>query len=333
MGAAVAERQAEALARTDRDVGAELARRPEQAEGEQVGGHDHQHPGLVGPGNERRVVEDPAVGGRVLDERADEIAGREVERRVIAHHDLDADRLRPGADHRDRLRMAELGDEEARPLGAAERVAHVHRLGGGGGLVEQRGVGDRQAGEVGDRGLEGEQRLEAPLRDLRLIGRVLRVPAGVLEDVALDHRRQQRAVVPHAEERAGAPVALGEPGEQRRDLPLAGRPAAGRRLEGEGAAEADAGRHRLVDEGVERGDPDRREHRLDLARAGAEVAAGKGVQGCERGIGAAGRAAHLLTPFPWRRTPRRHRRPSGRRGPTPTRTSPSPASRRRGDRR
>ena len=106
--------------------------------------------------------------------QADEIAGREVERRVIAHHDLDADRLRPGADHRDRLRMAELGDEEARPLGAAERVAHVHRPGGGGGPVEPRGVGHRPAGGVGDRLCALEERDVSGNRKFGDVGVMLR---------------------------------------------------------------------------------------------------------------------------------------------------------------
>ena len=40
-----------------------------------------------------------------------------------------------------------------------------------------------------DHGLEFEQRLEPPLRDLRLVRRVCGVPARVLEDVPEDDRR------------------------------------------------------------------------------------------------------------------------------------------------
>ena len=57
------------------------------------------------------------------------------------------------------------------PLGAQRQG---HGLGGGGALVEQRGVGDLQAGEVDHHGLEVEQRLQPALGDLRLVGRVLR---------------------------------------------------------------------------------------------------------------------------------------------------------------
>jgi hypothetical protein len=69
-------------------------------------------------------------------------------------------------------------DHERLALAVVGLDAHVHRLGGGGGLVEQRGVGHRQAGEVGDHRLEVEQRLEAALRDLGLVRRVRGVPAG-----------------------------------------------------------------------------------------------------------------------------------------------------------
>ena len=52
-----------------------------------------------------------------------------------------------------------------------------------------------------DHRLEVQQRLQPPLRDLRLVGRVLRVPARVLQDVALDHRRRDAVRVAHADER------------------------------------------------------------------------------------------------------------------------------------
>ena len=45
-----------------------------------------------------------------------------------------------------------------------------HGLGHGGGFVQQGGVGDRQADEVLDHGLEVQQRLEPALGDLGLVG-------------------------------------------------------------------------------------------------------------------------------------------------------------------
>ena len=80
------------------------------------------------------------------------------------------------------------------PVALRLRAAYQrHRLGGRGALVEQAGVGGGQPGQVADHGLEVEQRLEAALGDLGLVRRVRGVPARVLEHVAPDHRRRDRA--------------------------------------------------------------------------------------------------------------------------------------------
>ena len=91
--------------------------------------------------------------------------------------------------------MTLVGDEE-RLLArlAADRVGHRHRFGGRRPLVEQRRVRDLQTGEIDHHRLEGQQRLEPSLRDLGLIRRVGRVPAGILEHVALDDRRRDAVV-------------------------------------------------------------------------------------------------------------------------------------------
>ena len=83
-----------------------------------------------------------------------------------------------------------------------DAVAHRHGFGGGGGFVEQGGVGDVQAGQVDDHGLEIQQGFEAALGDFGLVRRVLGVPAGIFEDVALDDRRGDAVVIAHADERA-----------------------------------------------------------------------------------------------------------------------------------
>ncbi len=59
------------------------------------------------------------------------------------------------------------------------RRGHGHGFGGGGGFVEQRGVGDFQAGQVDDHLLEIHQRFQAALGDFGLVGRVGGVPARV----------------------------------------------------------------------------------------------------------------------------------------------------------
>ena len=79
----------------------------------------------------------------------------------------------------DRLRMTLLRDEEdCFPFLSLERVAHGHRFGGGGRFVEERSVRDLQPGQIDDHRLEIQQRFEAALRDLGLVRRVGRVPAG-----------------------------------------------------------------------------------------------------------------------------------------------------------
>ena len=86
-------------------------------------------------------------------------------------------------------------------------VEHRHRFGRRGALVEQRRGRDVHAGEVLHDRLEVQQRLEPALRDLRLVRRVGRVPAGILEHVAQDDARRDAVVVAHADVRARDPVA------------------------------------------------------------------------------------------------------------------------------
>ena len=92
-------------------------------------------------------------------------------------------------------------DEEGTCIRPREAPHHCHGLGSGGGLVEQRGVGNVEARQIGDHSLEIQQCLEATLADFRLIGRIGRVPSGILQDIALDHRRKVGAVVSLADER------------------------------------------------------------------------------------------------------------------------------------
>src|SRR5699024_3063936 len=69
------------------------------------------------------------------------------------------------------------------------------RLGDGGGLIEEGGVGDVETGEVLDDLLEVQQRLEPTLGDLGLVRGVGGVPGGVLDEVAADDGRGDRVKV------------------------------------------------------------------------------------------------------------------------------------------
>ena len=56
------------------------------------------------------------------------------------------------------------------------------------------------AGQITDHGLKIQQSLQSPLRDLRLIRCVSGVPAGILEDVAANHRWHVAVGVAHPDE-------------------------------------------------------------------------------------------------------------------------------------
>ena len=134
------------------------------------------------------VVDDVAAGAGVLEDRAEDGFGLQFVCRI-------ADDKRPAEGLRAGFRTAMVWgwqffvDEEAVLFGGGglrSALGHGHRFGGGGGFIEQRGVRDVEAGEVGDHGLEVDDGFETALADLRLVGRVGGVPGGIFEDVALD---------------------------------------------------------------------------------------------------------------------------------------------------
>ena len=185
----------------------------------------------------------------------------------VGDDDLDAHALGAGADHVDGLRER-VGVDDERTGGVALRTSYErHRLGGGGGLVEERGVGGGEAGEVGDDRLEVEQRLEPALGDLGLVGRVGGVPGRVLEHVAADHRRRDGRVVAQADHRLGRTVLGGE---------RAQRPRRGLLVERVGQVEGCRGADPAGDgcghQGLERLVPDRLEHPGDVGVVGPDVA-------------------------------------------------------------
>jgi hypothetical protein len=231
------------------------------------------------------------VGGGVLEEHAGGRCRLEVE--VFRRADLESDAhgLGAGPQHADRLRVAVLGDEEGRLAAPCDGVTERHGLGGSGGLVQEGGVGQGQTRQVRNHRLEVEQCLEPPLGDLGLIGRVLGVPAGVLEDVALDHRRHDRVRVAHADAGPDRTILGGDRSQPLQDLPLT-RCAVPEAGQPQGRREPDRVGNRLVDQGVEGFTADPGEHLLDLRLGGAQVAMGKGVRRLEQVHGGAGSVVH-----------------------------------------
>ena len=167
MRTAIAHRHAEPLHGADGDVGSHFARRLQKRERQRVGGNDGERLGGMQLCDELGEVVEGAAYAGILEKRAENRLGVQILER-IADDDLPAERLGARLEHGDRLRQALLVDEEGGGLRFCDAVRKRHRLGRGGCLVEQRGIGDIEPGQIRDQRLEVEKRLEAPLADLRL---------------------------------------------------------------------------------------------------------------------------------------------------------------------
>jgi len=159
---------------------------------------------------------------RILQQPAEHLSAVEIDG-GIADDKPPAQRLGAGAQHAKRLRVHLVIDKESLRLHLRDALGERHRFGRGGCLIEQRGVGDIEAGEITDHGLEVEQGFQPALADLGLIGRVGRVPGRVLQDVALDHRGQDGAGIALADQRGKGLVLRCELAHMRERLGLAQR--------------------------------------------------------------------------------------------------------------
>ncbi len=118
-----------------------------------------------------------------------------------AEHQVEAEKTGARFKYVDGLWEAAGIDKENIRCRLADTPRHVHRLGRRRRFVEQRSVGQFQAGQVDNHLLIVEQRLQASLRNLGLVGRVRRVPARVFQHIAQDHLGRQRVGVTHADQR------------------------------------------------------------------------------------------------------------------------------------
>ncbi|MND54633.1 hypothetical protein D3C80_456960 [compost metagenome] len=200
MRATEAQWHAEALCAADGHISAELSRRGQQGQGQEVGSNSDQGIGSVETLNQFAVIEDFSVAGRVLQQGA-EVGTDIIQLTFIADHDFDTQRLGTGAQYVEGLWVAMHGSEEGMAaLVLAQALAEGHGFGGRGGFIEQRGVGDRQACEVADQGLEIQQRFQAALGNLWLVRGVGGVPGRIFQQVAQDRRRGMAVVVTLADE-------------------------------------------------------------------------------------------------------------------------------------
>ena len=207
---AAAHRHSEALRRAEDDVGPPFPRRGQEREREDVGRHAEERVLRVDLFSQTAVVGDRAIGGRNLHEGPEEGLVAVDERGNVADDHLDAERGGARLHDLDRLRVEASVDEEHRALAPGRAAGEGHRLGSAGGLVEERGIGDRHPGEFANHRLEVDQRLHPPLADLGLIGGVGGVPGGVFEDVAEDHAGGVGAVIALANEALEDLVAGGD---------------------------------------------------------------------------------------------------------------------------
>ncbi len=157
-------------------------------------------------------------------------------------------------------------DVEHVSIPSDEPTRHRHALGGCRRLVEQRGVGDIQAGEVRDHRLEIEKDFEPALGDLGLIRGVGGVPGGIFEHVPLDHGGRDGVVISETDQRGDNLILrrqLGEPIDHLRLTHWL------RHLE---SRVEDGLWHRLGDQVVQRGCTHRRKHFLDVFGSGSYMA-------------------------------------------------------------
>ena len=217
-----------ALRIADGDVCALLAGRGDQSEREQVGDHGHHGAAIFCRCNDARLVDNRAgVTGLLQHDAVDVALGQAL--REICHLNLEPESARATPDHGDGLREEVCIEHGAAVRHCAVGSAHQqHRLGCRRALVEHRGVGDGQTGEVTHHGLKVEQRLEAALRNLWLVRRVGRVPRWRLEHVAANHGRRVGAVEPLADHLSLDRVLVGKRAQVGENLLLA---AGGRQIE------------------------------------------------------------------------------------------------------
>jgi len=188
------------------------------------------------------------------------------EKSSVADQHLDAERTGPGPQDVERLGEDALRDEEGVVAFLSRGMKHVHRFRRRGGLVEQRGVGHFEAGEVDHHLLEVEQRLEPALGNLRLVRRIGGVPTGVLEHISEDDGRRDAAGVAHPDEGLENLVPAGNLPEllEQRGLAQRGR-------EVERTAKANRGGNRRLDKGLHRTEPQGVQHAVALPRVRSNV--------------------------------------------------------------
>ena len=267
MRTAIAHRDTESLRRPDGDVSSELARRLEQRQRQRIGRHHRNGASSPQPRDRLAKIADLAERAWILEQGAENRRGIDVAHGVAGDH-LPAQRFCPGLQHGKSLGMAiAVGEKDGSPR-LRNPLRHGHRFGGRRRFVEERSIGNVQCSQIRDHGLEIQQGLEPPLADFGLIRRVRGVPSRIFQNIALDHGRQDRAVISLADQRGQDDVVSGELACLRERLDFRQR-----RSKIERAALANVIRNGLGDQFVEARDADRLQHRAHVVRPRSDMAA------------------------------------------------------------
>ena len=219
--AAEAKWHTETLRISKGNICAEFSRWCEQCEREQISSYAEKCTLRMNLLRKTTIVVDTTVGVRILSQNTNKILSKllyalAIVCKHICDFDLDAESLSARAKDLNSLGMAGGGNEEclirallARSGQRAQR--HGHSFSGSCRLVKQRSIGDGQTSQVGDHGLEVQQRLQTTLADLRLVRSIASVPLRVLEHVALDNLRNLGVVVTLADQALSWPVLTHDP--------------------------------------------------------------------------------------------------------------------------
>ena len=272
VGTTATHRYTETLGAAHGDVSPEAAHRFQQHLSQGVNGHGDQRTLFMGLRDASARIPEASAAPRQLQQHPEHIRSP-LELIWVSHLELHPDGLSPGAQHRQGLWQHRGIHQKTLGFGAlAHPEAHGHRFGGSGGFIQQRGIGDRQPGELADQRLEIEQGLQPALGNLRLIRGVGGVPSRVLQHLTLDQSGGDRAVIPQADQGAHHAVGLGELLQFRQRLGFIG--AGGKHLL-RGLGIQDVLRHHSPHKRLEIGKAELGEHGLNRRIARPDVALNK----------------------------------------------------------
>ncbi len=196
-------RDAEPLRTSESDIRPPLARRRQQGQRHQIGSDGYFAAGSMCLFDKAAIVFDAPITIGILYDGSEEIFSA-IELLIVADDNLNVVAIHAGMQHSQRLREYIFIDKQLRHIGfhlfaATQGMHHTCSFAGSRSLVQQGTVGQRQSREFAHHRLKIQQRFEPPLRYLRLIWRIGRIPYRIFEYVAVDNCRSDGIVPAHAD--------------------------------------------------------------------------------------------------------------------------------------